>query len=854
MLSTSKHAFLLYSSCMAVQVSAKDLKRRDFILNGNLWQVIFVISLPLFIFTILSGINDILDNLMSAGISTAAVASSAQLSQVKNMISALGTGLASGGSILIAREIGKKDYQKARSIATSVLTYVLILIAVILLIVLPFSKQILIACGVDASSAELGQNYFRIIMVASCLSMINSVFVGAEKARGATIGITLMNIGTLVIKLILSVILVYVIKINDMTWIGLATLIATGSMTCIVFFRFFFQKGYIFHVSFKEGEYSGKFNRRLANISFPIFLGKFIFSLGKVVVNALADPYGKEVKGALGISNNMGGMVTNSLSSIEESESSVISTNLGAGKTDRAIQAFVVSLCMELIISSLGVMIISLDPVNDFIVGLFARNATTGVVDENFKNMISQIFYYEKMGIITLGINSAVLGLLYGFGYTKLSMALNIARVFAFRIPSLLVCEYALKMDYTAVGVAMGFSNIMIGLMAIATAIVMVVIIRKKEKMKEEDRMLSQEEKAKAEAAIKKYLGGFIHYKPNCSWDYEDGVCLKGAYEMYQATKDKFYLDFVLDHLHSAIDEQGNIATYDPEEKNIDNVQEATTLFLVSQMNHEERFDKALSKIDYQISIMPRTHAGSFWHKERYPYQIWLDGLYMGLPYCALRACYDHNSKMKKDVVNQFMNVEKYNWDPEKKVYLHCYDELKTMQWADKTTGRSPNVWLRSVGWLAMADCDVYETFHKNGCYLKANQIKPLLSKVLKSMEPYQDEESQCWYDLPLLKDEKGNYLETSGTLMFAYGYLKGARLGMLPFAEAKKGCRILKEVIGRFLDEQGLNHICKVSGLDNQKRDGSVAYYLSEPQCVNDPKGMGPFMMAYAEYLRTTK
>lgn len=873
-------------------VSEKEYKRRNFIVSGNLWAVVAVIGLPLFFFQIINGVNDILDNFMSAGISQVAVSASAQMSQVKNMISSFGAGIAAGGSIMIARQIGRKRYDKARAISSMCFTIVFAVNALILLIFIPFARPVLAAFGVnDPEVLDHGVNYFRLIMLAAALQMMNNVFIGAEKARGATKAITALNIGVLVIKVLLNVIFIYVMKVDDMTWVGLASVLAYGSLTVYILIRLLIRgkHEYVFSYTLKGADFSKKSTKRLAGLSFPIFLGKFIFSLGKVSVNALVDgiaepfqngdplnyytyktsiydyyhsstglngnytKYVSMTKGALGVSNNMGGMVTNALSSIEDTESSIISTNLGSGDAKRALKAFYVGLVYALSIAVIGVAIISIPQVNDFIVDLFARGEKTEEARRAYATMISGIYFYEKTGIITLAINSAVLGLLYGFGYTKVSMVMNIARVFVFRIPTLVICK-ACSLDYRAVGISMGVSNIAIGIVALIVAVFIVRKIKKEEKQKEEARMLSEEEKAKSEKFIKEYLTNFQHYKPNVAWDYEDGIVMKGALEMYYATKDRFYLDFLIRSYESVIDEDGKIEGYDPEERNIDNTQEATALFYLDHLHHEERFSKALASVRHQLEIQNRTKSGSFWHKDIYPWQIWLDGLYMGMPLYALFATEDRSKKEIDDILNQFQNVEKYNWDEEKKVYMHCYDETKSMQWADPKTGRSPNVWLRSVGWLAMADSDVYDTFKSNGSTLAANRIKPLLTKVLRSMEPYQDEKTHLWYDLPLLKDEKGNYLEVSGSAMFAYGYLKGARIGMLDKSEMKKGSLILKSIIDHFLTDEGLTHICKVSGLDAKKRDGSVAYYLSEPQQLNDAKGVAPFMMAYAEYLKATK
>jgi len=866
-------------------VSEKELKRRDFILHGNLWKVIASIALPLFLYSCLNYVNDVVDNFMCAGISTTAVSASAYFAQIKNMIAALGGGLSAGGSILISREIGKNDYNRARRLSSTVFTYTVIIAAITLAIVIPLARPILVALGSPEEYIDVGLNYFRINVVTACLTMFNSVFMGVEKAKGSTVMITILNIIVIIIKISLTALFVYGLHTDDMTLVGLATLVANLSLTIFIIVRLS-MKTYVFHYSFGCFDHSAHTAKKITFLSFPIFLGKFIFSLGKVIINTFAKDYKTEYKGvdasgtpiygdqfrpgdvipsgietktivvgALGVSNNMGGMVTNGLSSIEDTESSVISQNIGAGNISRAIKVFYCGLAITLGIAVIGVGILSIPQVNWAIVCLFAKNASTGVIDIAYADMISSIFFYEKMGIIALAINSAVLGLLYGFGYTRLSMIINIARVFVLRVPVLAVLEYGLKLDYQAVGMSMGFSNASIGVVALITALIVISRIKKKERIKEEMKMVLPEQKVKIDDFIKGYLGGFTHYKESKVWCYEDGVILLGSYDMYKATKDRFYLQFCIDYFDKNISEDGSLIGYSQEECNIDDLQAGTALFYINKIQHEDKYDKALALLFSQLKIQPRTESGSFWHKNRYPHQIWLDGLYMGEPFYALNAIEDSSVKMRRDIIGQFENVDKYNYDPENKVYMHCYDETKSMQWADKSTGRSPNVWLRSVGWLAMASADVYDIFLGSSLAVKERiYLKKFLSKVLASMEPYQDKKSGCYYDLPLLPDIKGNYLETSGSAMMAYGYLKGARIGMLNLSEGEKGAVILEGIISNFTDSDGLNNICQVSGLDGERRNGSVEYYLSEKIVSNDAKGVGPFMMAYSEYLRLAK
>lgn len=831
------------------QISQKELKRRDFILNGNLWKVVALLALPLFFYSIFNYVYSIIDTIMCSGIGKEAVNAVAPLNQVTNMISALGGGLSAGGSILIAREIGRGNYPKAKRLASTVFTLAFLFSILTVAIVVPLHIPLLRAFGITEESIAIGKNYFILSAITHAIIMVDTVYLGVEKAKGSTLSVTLLNLGVVIIKVIFNVIFLYGFHIKDMMFVSLATLIANACLFTFVIIRLI-SRNYLFHYSFKNLDFS-KYNvSKITFISFPIFLGKFIFSLGKVVINGLTKSFGNDVVGALGVSNNMGGSVTNPLSSIEDSTSTIISTNLGAGHVKRAIKTFYIGLVYNLAIAVIGVILVTV--FDSQITHFFARNAGSPEEIEAFAQNISNVFFYEKMGIITLAFNSCVLGMLYGFGYTKLSMIINISRVFVFRIPSFLICKYLIPglSGYQVAGISMGASNILIGIVALVTAIILIYRIKKKTKIKEGAKMLNKEQKADLISFFKEYLGNFKHYKNSEAFCYEDGVILRGAYSLYKTTHDKFFFDWCLKYYEDNISEDGEMKIFDIQ--SIDDIQPGFTLFMVNAQHHEEKFDKALMKLSEKLQGLPRTKvSNSFWHKARYPEQIWLDGLYMGQPFYAEISSDSHygdGKKMREDIINQFENVKKFN-KAEDGLYYHCYDEARVMQWADKDTGRSPNVWLRSVGWLAMASVDVADIFESNGHPVDSKKIQSYLVDCLESMDKLEDPEMHMWKDLPAIETE-GNYFETSGTLMFAYARMKGARLGYLPYEEMKKGVEEFDSVYKHYFKNHHLGNICKVSGLDNERRNGSVEYYLSEPICDDDAKGVGPFMMAYSEYI----
>ena len=835
-------------------LNQKELKRRDLILHDNIWKVVLIIALPLFFFSLFNYLYSIIDTIMCSGLSSDALNAVGALNQANNMIAAIGQGLGAGGSILIARQIGKGDFKKAKQFSSTVFFYVFIMAILTVAIVLPLTQPFLRLLNISEKSIEVGYKYFMISVCSSAVVMINTVYMGVEKAKGSTLPITLLNTGVVVLKVLLNVLFIYVIQLKDMFYVSLATLIANSSLTLFILIRLFFTN-YTFKFSFKNVSLTTKMLKKTLNISTPIFLGKFIFSLGKVVINSFCKGFGDDVVGALGVSNNMGGAVTNPISSIEDSESSIISQNAGAKNIDRVIKTFFVGLTYALIMATIGVVIVTIfdKPITMF----FARTAEN---QELYASHISQVFFFEKMGIITLAINSSVLGLLYGLGKTKVASIMNIARVFVFRIPFFLICNQLVKNEFVlpggskidgfmCAGLSMGMSNISIGLVAVVVGIVVVLKLNKTKRIQEESMSLTKEELNTIDTFVDQYLKNYKPYK-NGTWCYEDGVVLNGAMSLYKATKKKDYLDFCVNYFDTHIQDDGSMKGFDVNNNNLDDLEPGFTLMEVSEIVHKEKYEKALEKLSSQFKTQKRLDCGAFIHKNRYPAQLWLDGLFMASPFYALVANKEHSNKMVEDIETQFKCVDKYNYDENEKLYYHCYDELKVMQWANKDTGKSPNIWLRSVGWLAMADCDVYQEMSHKITAKFGSFYKEQLKRVLSSLAPYEDSDTHMYYDLPVLKDVKNNYLESSGSIMFAYGYLKGSRLGMLDYEERKHGALIFEGVVKNCLKDSKLTNICKVSGLDNERRDGTVEYYLSEPVVEDDSKGVGPFMMAYAEYL----
>jgi len=334
-------------------------------------------------------------------------------------------------------------------------------------------------------------------------------------------------------------------------------------------------------------------------------------------------------------------------------------------------------------------------------------------------------------------------------------------------------------------------------------------------------------------------------------WRYDQGVILKGIEGIWNATGDGKYFSYIQKSMDYYVKEDGSIKGYKPDEFNIDHLNNGRLLLLLYRVTGKEKYKKAADLLRSQLKDHPRTSEGGFWHKKIYPNQMWLDGLYMGEPFYAEYSMLFHDAAAFADITRQFVLMEKNARDAKTGLLYHGWDESRQQKWADKTTGRSPNVWARALGWYGMAMVDVLDYFpakHKG-----RDSIIAILNRFAKAVTGVQDASTGLWYDVVDKPKVPKNYLEASASSMLVYTLAKAVRNGYIPaayLANARKGyAGILKTFIKEENGQTNLHGTVAVSGLGgNPYRDGSFEYYMSEPVIVNDPKGVGAFINAAVE------
>ena len=341
-------------------------------------------------------------------------------------------------------------------------------------------------------------------------------------------------------------------------------------------------------------------------------------------------------------------------------------------------------------------------------------------------------------------------------------------------------------------------------------------------------------------------------------WTYELGIMLKGLEGVWYATGDGRYFRHIQEQLDHWVQPDGTIRTYRPEEYNIDHVLLGRNLLTLYKVTGQEKYRKAAASLREQLKTHPRTKEGGFWHKKIYPHQMWLDGLYMGEPFYAEYAATFNEPEAFDDIARQFVLMERHARDAQTGLLYHAWDESREQRWADKTTGRSPHVWGRAMGWYAMALVDTLEHFPAE--HPQRAELVAILNRLASAVAKYQEPKSGLWWQVVDRGGQKGNYLEASASAMFVYALAKGVRQGHLPASYVKVAEKAYQGILREFIRpvsaaQVNLEGTVSVAGLGgNPYRDGSYEYYLSEKVVTNDPKGVGAFLKASVEMEQAAK
>jgi unsaturated rhamnogalacturonyl hydrolase len=338
----------------------------------------------------------------------------------------------------------------------------------------------------------------------------------------------------------------------------------------------------------------------------------------------------------------------------------------------------------------------------------------------------------------------------------------------------------------------------------------------------------------------------------SCTWGYEDGVRLDGMAAIWHNTADPALFNYIKAAVDPCIAADGSIVGYKPETHTLDNIEMGRAVLFLYRVTQDAKYARAAKFLHDQLALQPRTPSGGFWHKQIYPNQMWLDGAYMAEPFRAEYAATFQQPADFDDIARQLLLMDQHMRDPDSGLLKHGWDESKQMPWADKTTGLSPEVWGRAMGWYSMALVDVLDWYPIN--HPQRAALVAALNRTMAAVVKVQDAKTGLWWQVMTHDSEPGNYFEASASCMLPYALAKGVRLGLLPQADEENAKRAWAGIQKQFIvtGPDGtliLQSTVKVGGLGGTPyRAGDFDYYIHEPVVDQDKKGVGAFLLAGSE------
>jgi unsaturated rhamnogalacturonyl hydrolase len=334
-------------------------------------------------------------------------------------------------------------------------------------------------------------------------------------------------------------------------------------------------------------------------------------------------------------------------------------------------------------------------------------------------------------------------------------------------------------------------------------------------------------------------------------WDYKMGLVLSAFEKLYQKTNDRKYFNYIKGYADELIDTDGNIIKYERNEYNIDCANPGKLLFNLYDETKDKRYLKVIQELRNQLENQPRTASGGFWHKQIYPNQMWIDGLYMAEPFYTQYTVRFENGKALNDIAKQFELVHTHLVDKKTGLVYQAWDESKEIAWANPQTGTSPTLWGRATGWYMMALVETLEYYPK--AHPKYKVLIEYLNQIAKSAVQYKSA-SGLWYQIADRPEMDGNFLESSSSAMIIYALAKGADKGYLKSEYKKTAEKSFEAYLKEFVtkDNQGHIIISNVSsnvGLGGKPfRDGTNDYYSKSKTKDNSSPALAAFLLSALE------
>lgn len=212
------------------------------------------------------------------------------------------------------------------------------------------------------------------------------------------------------------------------------------------------KKGLI-DLNFLSYKYDNEASNKILSIALPSCIGQSGEALGFIILNVFVLSYGQDTLTAFVTVNRVTSIISMPPGGIGQSIVSIVGQNKGVKNYDRVELAFRKACNMSNIVTISGAIIVWI--FRDQVLGIFLKEAS-----ENVMFLSRQFLFFILITNFCMGLYSVYQGLFQGSGKTDMAMKMLLGRLWALRIPMIIIFKYVFMMGPIAIWLAMSLSNL----------------------------------------------------------------------------------------------------------------------------------------------------------------------------------------------------------------------------------------------------------------------------------------------------------------------------------------------------------------------------------------------------------
>lgn len=335
------------------------------------------------------------------------------------------------------------------------------------------------------------------------------------------------------------------------------------------------------------------------------------------------------------------------------------------------------------------------------------------------------------------------------------------------------------------------------------------------------------------------------------AWTWQSAALLRtmiARYEQVPQSEKAAYVEYVkksMDHVHVMVNG-----------RNPNNVASGVGMAFLARITGEKKYRAAADKIYKQYLKIPRADNGGVTHLANFK-ELWDDTIYMLGVYLQemYRLTGDEQyinelagqiDAHREKLLNKEWGLWYHGWDGDNK--SHC-NFCGQNGWSNNPNKRSNECWGRGNGWVVVTITETLQLLPAN--HPQRAKLASYLKEMIVRLPELQDSATGHWYQLPVRKNEAGNYIESSCTAMFAFGILNALKMNIVSGKEyeqcvdrAYAGLRqhSVKELKGSYLTTK---NVCKGTCI------GDKDYYFNRSAKSEKRYGLGMFILFGSSYLQ---